>query len=545
MERLLSAIPGSFNTDWGAEVWNEVGKRKQDESDDRSQDEPAHAAGSPMDSMDLTTQATPPVDRPSYFRRIHRVFRPITHLAERLAPHHSATSATTYPPVLYAHNARPEFATAHIQGNVVLELSKRDNRSLVIYKSRGRFEKDGLWRKRTRECVETTALLVCCANAEFAWFGDIAELLGNIGTSEKTRESSLAGKDQLFVVRWTCLSLIAIRPILENHGVVQFFATEVVISFAREGDPGDGEALDCARKIDGNLQKARGCLFRLYEVLYKEEDLTEKVKEILNGCESEISELERLDVEADNIQDVDWPIFMIQQVIAQDSHGITSQIPGVLDDLVQAPVPFSRGVELSREPLKRQFIPPGQTIKSMCSPAQTLRKILGDRGNTDEYKELLENLRKFRYFSRWEGNEIQRQLLRLQDLLRGGGLGFTVELFFLAFEQLLSTSSSKEYHSALYTGTFRAITSNWNKHKYSLETQKFLLNIAWSRREAFSDEYPTYIIDEFISLLGNIFEGQAGLHIDEAVQKFESFSAYGNEWKFRDRILRVFTGAQA
>src|SRR5258708_9006336 len=255
MERLLSAIPGSFNTDWGAEVWNGVGKRKQDEGDDRSQDEPAHAAGSPMDSMDLTTQATPPVDRPSYFRRIHSVFRPITHLAERLAPHHSATSATTYPPVLYAHNARPEFATAHIQGNVVLELSKRVNRSLVICKSRGRFEKDGLWRKRTRECVETTALLVCCANAEFEWFGNIVELLGNIGTSEKTRESSLAGKDQLFVMRWTCLSLIAIRPILENNRVVQHYAMGAVNLFPCREDTAAREPKAGARTIAWYLRK--------------------------------------------------------------------------------------------------------------------------------------------------------------------------------------------------------------------------------------------------------------------------------------------------
>src|SRR5260370_37178885 len=65
MEKLLSAIPGSFNTDWGVEVWNEVGERKQDESDGRSQDESAQAAGPPMDTMVLTAHAMPPVDRPS------------------------------------------------------------------------------------------------------------------------------------------------------------------------------------------------------------------------------------------------------------------------------------------------------------------------------------------------------------------------------------------------------------------------------------------------------------------------------------------------
>src|SRR5713226_9128585 len=432
MERLLSAIPGSFNTGWGIEVWNEVGKRKQDESDDRSQDEPAYAARPPVDTMVLTAQAMPPVDRP-YFRRIDSVFRPITHLAKKLAPRISATSATTYPPVLYPHNAHPEFATAHIQGNVVLQLSKRVNRSLVIYKNRGRFEKDGLWRKRTRECVETTALLVCCANAEFAWFGDIVELLGNIGTSERTRESSLAGKDQLFVMRWTCLSLVAIRPILKYNSLAQLRARFALDSFAREDDTGKGEALVGVRKIDGNLQKAKGCLFWLYDALRKEDDLTEKVKEILGGCESEISELERFNVEADNIQDVDWSIITTQWSIAGCSFGITSQLPGVLGDLDRAPVPFSRFVELLRESRKIQFVCPGLTLKSMCSPAQTLRKILGGQGNADEYKELLQNLREFRSSPFWERNEIQRQLFRLQDLRDGGGLGFMVELFFLAF----------------------------------------------------------------------------------------------------------------
>ena len=140
---------------------------------------------------------------------------------------------------------------------------------------------------------------------------------------------------------------------------------------------------------------------------------------------------------------------------------------------------------------------------------------------------------------------MERQLLRLQDLGDGGGLGFTVELFFLAFEQLLSTSSSKESHSALYTGTFRVITSNWSKHKHSHGTQKLLLYIAWSRRVAFSyNYYPTYIVEEFFSLLGNIFKGQTNTRINEARERVESFDWTFNE-KCRDRVLKAITGVQA
>jgi uncharacterized protein DUF6535 len=265
MEKLLSAIPGSFNTDWGNEVWNKVGKGKQDESNDRSQGEPAQAVGPPVDTIVSTGQTTSPVHRPSYVRMIHSVFRPITHLAKKLTPHHSPMA---YPPVPYPPNAHPDSATAHIQRDVVLELSKRVSRSLVICNNRGHFEEE-LWRKRTRACVETTTLLVCCANAKFAWFGDIMEPLGDISTSEKTRESSLAGRDQLFVTRWTCLSLVAIQLNLENNQWVRGQAINAVDSFAGLDDTGDGEALAGARKIDGHIQKARQCLFRLYNALHK------------------------------------------------------------------------------------------------------------------------------------------------------------------------------------------------------------------------------------------------------------------------------------
>ena len=112
--------------------------------------------------------------------------------------------------------------------------------------------------------------------------------------------------------------------------------------------------------------------------------------------------------------------------------------------------------------------------------------------------------------------------------------------------QLLSPSSSNESHSALCMGTFRAITSNWRKHKNSLATQRRLLDIPWRHRWGFVyGFYPTYIVEEFFSLLGNIFEGQMDSRINEARQQVESVQAYGADTEFRDRMLRVITEAQA
>jgi len=175
----------------------------------------------------------------------------------------------------------------------------------------------------------------------------------------------------------------------------------------------------------------------------------------------------------------------------------------------------------------------------MCSPALTLRNTLEGQGDTDAYKELLKNLEEF-HFSSWFADVMQRQFWRRQDLADGSGFGFTVELFFLALSQQLFTPSSEESQSALYKGTFRDITSDWSKYKHSLGTQKLLLDIPMSRRWEFEEGYPAYIIDEFLLLLGNVFEGQTGPHIDKARQQVASFELHRSR-RSKERLLRVLT----
>jgi hypothetical protein len=534
MEKFLSAIPGSFNTDWGTEVWKRVGKHH--ESEDQGQDEPVARP-----HRDTTAH------QPSSSWSIRSVLRPIIHLVRNPAPRHPPTAhTTTFSPVPHPPNVHPHSTTAHIQGgNAVHELSTRVARSAEICKNRGLFANDDLWRKRTRACIEATASLVCCANAKLAWFGGISKPLGDIGSFEKIQELSLARTDELFVMRWTCLSLVAIRPILADNRNVQRRVTVVMESFAREDDTGNNDALAGAQKIDETLQKVNSCLEGLYYALCETEDLTE-VERILCGHESQISELEQINIEADRLQYVDFWISVMRKAINDNSDQIISQFPGVLDDFdpnYGQPIPFSRLVELTRDPRKLQFMRPRQTLRSMCSAATTLRNILEGQGNVDAYKELMKDLSEFiiSWQSGWQGGEMQRQLCRLQDLRNGGGLGFTVELFFLSLSQPLSTSSLKGSHSALYTGTFRAITSDWSRHKDSLGTQKLLLDIAMSRPLEFGEYYPAYVVDEFLLLLGNVFEGQTGPHIDKARQLFQSFGSYN----FGERVLGVLTGGQA
>ena len=113
---------------------------------------------------------------------------------------------------------------------------------------------------------------------------------------------------------------------------------------------------------------------------------------------------------------------------------------------------------------------------------------------------------------------MQLQLWRFQDLCFASGLGFMVEIFFIALKELLSTSPSKYSQSTLYISTFRAITSDWREHRDSLGTQNILLHLISSGRGLMSRfNYPAYITDELLVFVDNVFKGQTGPHIDKAM----------------------------
>jgi hypothetical protein len=65
----------------------------------------------------------------------------------------------------------------------------------------------------------------------------------------------------MFVMRWTCLSLMAIRPKLSDDGprMVHYWARETTYGFARLDETGDGDALAVVQKIDETFVRATFC----------------------------------------------------------------------------------------------------------------------------------------------------------------------------------------------------------------------------------------------------------------------------------------------
>ena len=516
MELFVMAIPGSFNAEWGVEVWKSVFNSTGDDDQSKSQNDPTVGPNTDLTVCDVMPPRA--VLRPNA-RTINNVFDSVARRVRTRSAINSSAGAiavrlATLPPYINVHMTS-RYYVRRLSAHVAHMLETCNDRRL--------FASDDLWRRRTRACIDTTASLVSWANAELDWFGDIVKLLGNIASTERTRESSLAGIDHVFVTRWTCLSLMAIRPILARD--LSVYAGMAVTFLEKEDDTSHEEVMTGAQKIDETFEKAWKCLVALHLALNHEENLAveqDEVMEILRLNEPRISELEQINIVADSLGRVDLGIFRVQSCLDADTHGIiTRQLPGVeFHDFHPEDIHFGQTTEWFRDPLKLQLILPGHKLRSICSLVPTLRDILEGQWDGNAYQEMLKNLGALVHVPTWQGNLLRRQLWRLQDLRDGGGLGFTVELFFLALKQLLSTSSAKESHSALYVGTFRAITSDWSRYKYSVGTQKVLLDLAASHGGIISSfDFPTRITDQLLVLLGNVLEGQTGAHIDNAVQQ--------------------------
>jgi hypothetical protein len=316
-----------------------------------------------------------------------------------------------------------------------------------------------------------------------------------------------------------------------------------------DDDTSEEQAVTRFQKITETFNKAWGCLIELGKALARKENLTEdEAREILRDHQSQILELEHIDIEDSNLPLLDHWIGQVRLHIDASSWGIiTRHLPGVnFDDFGTEPVQFSQFIELRSNRHQIQFIFTRQHLKRIRSVAQTFRDSLEGQWDADAFQGKFNDLGQLSNFfmSNWFNGMLHRQLWRLQDLSDGGGLGFTVELFFLSFNRQPSKYSS----TALLLGTFRVITSDWSKYKHSLGTQNLLLDMVMPDGLVVYFNYPDYLVDEFLKLLGNILEGQIGPHIDSTVQKLTDFLHAGDQdpdAKLLRKVLGVIIRAQA
>jgi len=547
MELLAMTIPGSFNTEWGTIVWKKASEIIEDGSKNTVGDE--HAAGQPADTDSPT--ALPIIRRSSQTNIVRSVFGSITRPVRTCIAGGSSTSTILPFQTPDAPTASPSIVASAPGDTLVGELSIRISHLLESCKNRSLFPSDELWRRRTRACVGTAASLVLCANAELGWFGDIGKLLRDIGRAEMTRESSLAGMDQSFVTRWTCLSIVVTRSMLDGNLPMQQEMEKAISrleSIALESSGTDSEPQSTAQTIDMILSAQWQNLFMIFRELFPSAhaDLSEeRVEEVIRGHPTAMSSLEQNYLDGRRLKLLDGYISFPQRSIQVATHELICEIPGVeFDGDHPDAFPFSLAVDLLSNP-GLLFVLPGRCFEGFCSIYPGLQDILEGQ-DPQKFQETLKDMRSIELlgFTLWEKEIVQRQLWRLEDLRSGGGLGFCVEIFLIALKHLLSASLSKESQSALYTSTFQAITSDWRKYKHSLGTQKILLHIISSRCGLISRfNYPAYITDKLLVLVDNVLNGQTGPHIDLATERLRELDPrlYQGPPDFPTRALEVIS----
>jgi hypothetical protein len=491
-DTFVLAMPGSFKQEWGRKVWEGVVE------DDRS----------------------------------------TSHSSFQVQPHPGLTLASTR------------------EGSTVYELCRCVRNFFYAYNNEGDFmDTKERQRRSMRGCVETAASLVCCARVELGLFGKaekvLSKVLSKLGNKERTNDPLTIISNPLFTVRWTCLSLVAIWKMVDAN-MLQELAKFALDGFARlhtdYGIPDTMDLMAIAQRIDGYLMKAWAPVVDLHLAFDSEPCSLNRTEadiiEILNSREESILELERIANEAVGVEDVDWRISFFQERMDGITHKLMQRLPGVFFNKLKstAPIMISEAFDfpsVGTTSVPPPLIFPGQQIQSLCTLGRRLRDII-ERENIERHEETLkslESLREIPVSLRGLDYLMERQLLRLLDLRNGRGLGFTVELFFLALRQLelSSTSSSSELKEVYYAGTLKAIKSNWEKSKKSVGTQRILLDILRDlvirNRGVFSDfSYPPYIVKMLLDLVGKMVEGQRGLnpHIDEVIEELEDENLRNN-----------------
>ena len=472
-EPLLLAIPGSFNSEWEQAVWSEVSQAR--------------------DTLEPLAGPSPTGSQVSIMR----------------------------------HAPRP------LEGTTVDTISRSVRYLLETCNNHNYFENEEARRRRIRACIEAAVPLICRIGFQLEWFGDIVGLVSEIGHIEQINESPTTTSDPSFIKSWACLSLMATPQILNNNQV-RVLASLAVGAFQSGFGRADEAAQSNARRIDSYLKTASEHLDTLRQAFGPEDRkrTREQIEEIIQAHKTHISDLERIRIEAGDLEDVDRRVSLLQDAMDEAGHRLMRQLPGVsFCELKRTGPSISEvfnfpfvGATFSTP----QLIFPGRQVQALTTLCLNLREILNG-GSSEGDNVVLESLKvldKIPTPLHRPDNLMTRQLWHLQDLRDGSGLGFSLELFFLSFRQLSPTSTAQDPPDVFFGGTFEVIKSRWADSKDSLGMQNILLNLVCDLiipgRGVFSNfPYPVYLTDRLCQLIDDMLGGSTGSHIRDFLQELE------------------------
>jgi hypothetical protein len=543
IESFTQGIPGSFNTEWGREVWNGLRETSPPQPVDKTV--PGVSATAVQTDDQLCTPYPTQSDHEQAIPRATGALRVLRHRRRPLvgtrpdsrSMNNEPTGDTVKRGTIFClpFAIWPFCRPQPRQRLDVNELCKRIMHLFETYDNRDHFLETEEWRKRSRACVETAASFVFCMDVDLRSFGEIGKLLSDLGRDEKASEWSETSLNRSFMMRWTCLSLVATRRMLNTERLQQCARANIgLIALYNEVKDNSLDtgvlALSNAKWIDKQFETAWDCVDELYSGLIHLRETDEAKLEVEKTLRRYAPKLKKIQVEAESMGLIDTGILTLQSEIDRVTHRLTRQLPGVAVDTPPGPTPLADIFDFISNPIGPQFLQLRQRLQDLrtFNPEQDIQEVVS---------KILEKITTSpRVVVRWRG-PMGRQLWRLQDLSVGGAFGFTLELYFLALRQLLpsSASSSREF-TTFYIGAFNEITSDWKKYKDSPGTQQILLNlvcdIGVQDRGIFSNfPYPDDLTDELAGLLRKMIEGQPSTtYINAAMEELRDVGfRLGNE----------------
>ncbi|KAH9968489.1 hypothetical protein BGW80DRAFT_1337770 [Lactifluus volemus] len=432
-------------------------------------------------------------------------------------------------------NATPEHPPSDTIYN---DLCQRIGRLLATCANRGGlFANEDARLGRIDACINVIALLMFKARAKLDMFGEIGGSLGELGLADifsASAASPTGGTHSLLTARWTCISLVAIRQMLKVD-LLSELAQYAVSGLACLQSPfatSDEAALASAEAIDRRLEGAWNYveeLDRAFEPLDPSKPIPlPQVKEILSTHESDVSGLKDIGDENGVNDKVDWRISLLQDVMDKATHTLIRQLPGVSFNEFRRTEPalVSEAFifhSIGTSPVLPQLVFLLQQLRSLHTLGRKFRNIMNG-SHTGGHEMALRSLKSINQIPvqlRRLKDPMKRQLWRLRDLRDGCGLGYTVELFFLALRQLKETD-------VYYKQTFEDIISPWKDSKESFGTHQILLNLICDLviqdRGIFSNyTYPEYITTRLLRLTVDILDGyQSDVgHVEAALRELQ------------------------
>ena len=337
-----------------------------------------------------------------------------------------------------------------------------------------------------------------------------------------TREAQTSELDSTSSIRWTCMSIIVVRRVLQTFDEVGTAANCVIKGLAKMSEVTEGSedeihenAAKTTRILDEYLKRSWDSAASLRRELIRDVDTDgeeDRVRNIMQEKKSEIITLDDTWNLCGWAKETDEAIVKLAQTLTDATSGVLNCFQGaVLPWGQDSRFESGKGTQSTPSSFMPQFIPPRLLIQRLWLGVSALRSVSskGWRVSALKWKNLADlsapELKIQEVCDLMaETSPLETQLWRLQDL-RSGGLVYSLELFIQAIKssgKAVSRESSRE----LYGDTFRVLTRKWDdedKYKHGVWTERLLIVILRhmlpTSDDPSSDQIPTYIIDLFLT----------------------------------------------